>query len=92
MCIIDSSKREIYIETGEMVAISEEMANSLLTENYNGQKIQYLFVENETDNNLTVSFEIKGKTYYVSAKYSKDADSDTLKADITFLLEQMVKQ
>ena len=87
---LKDSTRKIYIETSDATAISEGWAESSLAENYKGQKIEYLLTENETGNHLTILFDINGKTYYISAEYGKDA-SDTLKSDIDFLLDQMIK-
>ena len=89
---LKDSNRKIYIETGNSIAINAEAAEGLSIENYNDQKIEYLFSETETDNTLMTLFEINGKTYYISAKYNKDVNSETMKSDMECILAQMIKQ
>ncbi|MDE7190980.1 MAG: hypothetical protein K2O35_00675 [Clostridia bacterium] len=87
---LKDNNRKIYIETGDLIVISAEGAEGLLTDNYNDHKIEYLFSETETDNTLMILFEIDGKTYQINARYNKDVNIETLKTDIKFLLDQMV--
>ena len=89
---LKDSNRKIYIETGNLMAIDSETAESLSIEYYNDQKVGYLLTEAEMDNKLTTLFEINGNTYYISAKYDKDVDRETMKSDIKFILDQMIKQ
>ena len=89
---LKDSKRKIYIETGNLMAIDSETAESLSIEYYNDQKVGYLLTEAEMDNKLTTLFEINGNTYYISAKYDKDVDRETMKSDMECILAQMIKQ
>ena len=89
---LKDNKREIYIETSKSIAIGVETVESLSIGNYNDQKIEYLFSETETDNELTMLFEINGKTYYIGAKDNKDESREILKSDIERILDQMIKQ
>ncbi|MDE6474605.1 MAG: hypothetical protein K2L70_05855 [Clostridia bacterium] len=87
---LKDSKRKIYIETGNSITISEETAEGLIIKKYNDKIIKYLFSETETDNKLIILYEIDGKTYQINATYNKDVNSETLKSDIKFLLDQMI--
>ena len=88
---LKDSNRDIYVEVGNSMVISAEAAERLLKENYNDQQIEYRFSETETDSDLMILFEINGKTYYISAKYSKDESREILKSDIECILNQMIK-
>ena len=91
---LKDSKREISIETGDLMAINAEAAEELSIENYNNQKINYVFragSDTLTENLLILQFGIDGKAYQINARYSKDVNSETLKSDIECLLKQMIK-
>ena len=58
---------------------------------YKNQDIYFLYFTLLGANILFMQFEIDGKTYTIYAEYDLDVDSEILKSDMTFLLDQMIK-
>ena len=87
---LKDSNRQIDIGKNELV-LSIADQDGVVIEHFNNQKIEYLLIETETDNSLIIQFVIDGKSYQINAKYNKDVNSEILKSDIKFLLEQMIK-
>lgn len=83
--------RDIRIYTGDWAGINAEALERYLIENYNEQKIQYLFDETDTKKILLIQFKIDGEIYYLSATYNEDVSSQTLKSDMEYILNQMIK-
>ena len=89
---LKDSNKEIYIGTYGLAA--DVVEEGFLIENYNNQIIYYIFnaaADTAKDKTLRIQFEIDGKTYHIGATYNKDVNSETLKADMECLLNQMIK-